>query len=103
MARTLKSDRFLFVTTLLLVGASVVMVYSASAVQAPIKNHPPYYFLFKQLEWAALGFVMLLGAMRVDYHHYRRPVVIWSLLGVVGIGLLGLVAALRLPAEIERA
>ena len=34
MARTLKSDKLLFLATLLLVGASVVMVYSASAVQA---------------------------------------------------------------------
>ena len=34
MARTLKSDQLLFLATLLLVGASVVMVYSASAVQA---------------------------------------------------------------------
>ncbi len=33
MARTLKSDKTLFLATLLLVGASVVMVYSASAVQ----------------------------------------------------------------------
>ena len=32
MARKLKSDRVLFVTTILLVGLSVVMVYSASAV-----------------------------------------------------------------------
>ena len=88
MARTLKSDRFLFITTLLLVGASVVMVYSASAVQAQTRHDQPYYFLFKQLEWAALGFVLLLGAMRVDYHHYRRPAVIWSLLAIVGVGLL---------------
>ena len=39
MARTLKSDKMLFLATLLLVGASVVMVYSASAVQAPTKYH----------------------------------------------------------------
>ena len=26
--------------------------------------------------------------MRVDYHHYRRPVFIWSLLVIVGLGLL---------------
>lgn len=88
MARTLKSDRLLFITTLLLVGASLVMVYSASAVQAETKHHQAYFFLFKQLEWAGLGFALLLGAMRVDYHHYRRPSVIWLMLGVVGIGLL---------------
>ena len=34
MARKLKSDQILFLATLLLVGLSVVMVYSASAVLA---------------------------------------------------------------------
>jgi len=34
MARTLRSDKVLFWATLLLVGASLVMVFSASAVQA---------------------------------------------------------------------
>lgn len=73
MARTLKSDKFLFWATLLLVGASVVMVYSASAVQALTKYHRPYYFLFKQLSWGIIGFGLLVAAMRVDYHQYRRP------------------------------
>ena len=34
MARKLKSDKVLFVATILLVGLSVVMVYSASAPMA---------------------------------------------------------------------
>jgi cell division protein FtsW len=88
MARRLKSDKFLFWATLLLVCASVVMVYSASAVQAEMKYHRPYYFLFKQLAWGVLGFGALLVVMRVDYHHFRRPPVIWTFLGVVVAGLL---------------
>jgi cell division protein FtsW len=88
MARTLRSDKFLFWATLLLVCGSVVMVYSASAVQAMTKYHRPYYFLFKQLTWGVIGFVMLLGTMKVDYHQYRRPALIWSCLGVVVVGLL---------------
>jgi cell division protein FtsW len=88
MARTLRSDKFLFWATLLLLCASMVMVYSASAVQAQMKYHRPYYFLFRQLAWGALGFVLLLAAMRVDYHQYRRPALIWGLLGTVTLGLL---------------
>lgn len=76
MARTLKSDKVLFVATLLLVGTSVVMVFSASAVQAGS------YFLIKQLAWVAMGLVLLLALMRVDYHELGRPAVIWTLLGV---------------------
>jgi cell division protein FtsW len=89
MARTLKSDKLLFWATLLLVGASVVMVYSASAVQALERYHTPYYFLTKQLEWAGLGLALLLIAMRVDYHEYRRPALIWMLLVIVVVALLG--------------
>jgi cell division protein FtsW len=94
MARTLKSDKTLFLATLLLVGASVVMVYSASAVQSMDKGQTPFYFLLKQLAWVAIGLVLMLSAMRVDYHAYRQPRLIWSLLGVT---VAGLVAAFLLP------
>jgi cell division protein FtsW (lipid II flippase) len=49
MARTLKSDKTLFLSTLGLVAASVVMVFSASAVQADAKYQMSYLFLSKQL------------------------------------------------------
>src|SRR6476619_2159745 len=88
MARRLKSDKLLFSSTLLLVCASVIMVYSASAVQAQTKYHAAYYFLFRQLAWGVMGFVLMLVAMRIDYHHYKRPAVIWMALGVVLGGLL---------------
>ncbi|HKV99130.1 MAG TPA: putative lipid II flippase FtsW [Vicinamibacterales bacterium] len=88
MARTLKSDKTLFLSTLLLVGMSVVMVYSASAVQAVGKGHSAAFFLFKQVAWAVIGVLLMLGAMRIDYHEYRRPALIWSLLGVTVMGLL---------------
>ena len=83
MSRTLKSDRLLFLATLLLVGASVVMVYSASAVLAIDRyQQPPYFFLFKQVTWAVLGVCLLSLAMRVDYRSLKQPVVIWTALGV---------------------
>ncbi len=87
MARTLKSDKMLFLSTLLLVGVSVVMVYSASAVQAVDKDHSAAFFLLKQLAWAVIGLLLMLGAMRIDYHEYRRPALIWSLLGVTVFAL----------------
>ena len=82
MARRLKSDKTLLVATLLLVGLSVVMVYSASAVQAAERYSTPTYFLLKQFIWAVMGLTLLLVARRVDYAQYRRPAVIWSLLAV---------------------
>jgi cell division protein FtsW len=91
MARKLKSDKFLFTATLLLVGTSVVMVYSASAVVLAEKSQDAYLFLFKQGTWALLGLFLMQLIMRVDYRNYRQPVVIWSALLLV---LAGLVAVL---------
>lgn len=88
MARTLKSDKMLFLATLLLVGASAVMVYSASAVQAMARYQAPYYFLYKQLAWVILGVGLMLAVMRVDYREYRRPAVIWSLVAVTVLMLI---------------
>jgi cell division protein FtsW len=82
MARTLKSDKTLFLATILLVAASVVMVFSASAVQADARYQMSYLFLSKQLLWAITGTALMLFVMRVDYHVYQRPAIIWSLLAV---------------------
>jgi cell division protein FtsW len=83
MARKLKSDRVLFTATILLVGLSIVMVYSASAVVALERHGQPSLFLIKQGLWAALGLAVLGLVMRIDYSIYRQPPFIWSCLGCV--------------------
>src|SRR5437762_1681590 len=83
MARKLKSDRILFIATILLVGLSIIMVYSASAVLALDRYQQPYFFLTKQLMWAALGIAVLWLVMSIDYRFYREPVFIWTSLGIV--------------------
>jgi cell division protein FtsW len=88
MARTLKSDKMLFLATLLLVSASVVMVYSASAVQALATHDSAAFFLYKQLAWAVLGLIVMLVVMRVDYRHYRQPAIIWPILAVTVVLLI---------------
>jgi cell division protein FtsW len=87
MARKLKSDRVLFTTTLLLVGLSLVMVYSASAVVAMERTGRPYLFLTKQAMWAALGMAVLGVVMRIDYKTYKAPSFIWTTLVVVSLCL----------------
>jgi cell division protein FtsW len=87
MARTLRSDKLLIWATLLLVGTSLVMVYSASAVQSLDKHNSAAYVLVRQLVWALIGLALLVAAMRVDYHELRRPELIWSLLGVTVLAL----------------
>jgi cell division protein FtsW len=94
MARKLKSDPMLFLATLLLIGLSIVMVYSASAVVTAERYGRPSMFLVKQAMWAVLGLGLLGLVMRIDYRTYREPVFIWTSLVIV---LGALVAVLFMP------
>jgi len=87
MARKLKSDKLLFIATLLLVCTSVVMVYSASVVIA-LDKQQPYLFLFKQATWALLGLCLMPIVMRIDYRNYRQPAIIWTGLGIAALALI---------------
>src|SRR6187399_3609283 len=88
MARKLKSDKLLFTATLALVCVSLVMVYSSSAVIGleQYKDRPSL-FLIKQATFALIGFVLMQVLMRVDYHRYRQPGLIWAALGITAIAL----------------
>jgi cell division protein FtsW len=88
MARKLKSDRVLFLTTVLLVGISIVMVYSASAVVGLDRYGRPSLFLIKQAMMAVIGLAMLAVVMRIDYRTYREPVFIWTSLAIVVVALI---------------
>ena len=87
MARKLQSDKWLFLATLALICASVVMVYSASALVALERFQQPYLFVTKQIMWAAVGLAVLSIVMRIDYRAYRNDKLIWLLLGAVGVML----------------
>jgi cell division protein FtsW len=89
MARKLKSDKVLFIATILLVGLSVVMVYSASAPMALQRFGRASRFLVTQSMWALLGVAILSVIMRIDYRNYREPAFIWTCLGLVALGLVG--------------
>lgn len=97
MARKLKSDKLLFTSTLVLVCASLVMVYSASAVIGMEQyGQRPTLFLFKQATFAALGLALMPLLMKVDYRHYRQPLVLWTALVMVGIALVGVLFGPRI-------
>jgi cell division protein FtsW len=87
MARKLKSDKVLFIATILLVALSVVMVYSASAPVALERYGRASLFLIKQGMWALLGVAMLAVVMRIDYRSYKQPAFIWTALGLVTVAL----------------
>jgi cell division protein FtsW len=87
MARKLQSDKWLFLATLALICASVVMVYSASALVALERFQQPYLFVTRQLMWAAVGVAVLSIVMRVDYRNYRNDRLVWFLLAAVALML----------------
>src|SRR5687767_7772595 len=101
MARKLRPDRVLFIVTLVLVAFGIAMVFSSSAVIAKAKFGDPNYFSFKQLVAAVLGLGAMFVVMKVDYHVYRQPAVIFSLLAAV-IGLLMLVFFMPAAANTHR-
>src|ERR671912_2093929 len=93
MARKLQSDKWLFLETLALICASVVMVYSASALVALERFQQPYLFVTRQMMWAALGVAVLSIVMRIDYRTYRNDKLIWAMLAVVGFMLIAVLFA----------
>ena len=87
MARKLKTDKVLFIATILLDALSVVMVYSASAPMALDRYGLASFFLIKQGMWALLGIALLYVVMRIDYRVYREPAFIWTCLALVTLAL----------------
>ena len=101
MARKLKPDRILFLVTIVLVGFGVAMVFSSSAIVAKEKFGDPNFFSFKQLISATLGLAVMFVIMKVDYHVYRHPAIVFSILAVV-VALLVLVFFLAAAANTHR-
>src|SRR3984885_11736776 len=75
MAKRVGVDKWLFFTTLVLVVAGLVMVFSASAVVDQEKYHSAYTFILTQAVWAAMGVLM-----QVDVSHYNSPRFIYPVL-----------------------
>jgi cell division protein FtsW len=82
MAKLVGVDKWMFFTTLLLVVAGLVMVFSASAVVAQERFNSPYTFVGKQAIWALAGVLVMLVLMHVDYTAYNSPRFIYPALCV---------------------
>src|SRR3954453_7179668 len=88
MAKRVSVDKTLFTVTLLLVFVGLIMVFSASAVMAKERFGSPYAFVIKQFAWAVAGVLAMFFLMKVDYKNYRRPGVVFSLIGLVTLLLI---------------
>lgn len=61
-------DFVLTSVTVLLVLFGVVMVYAASSYNAQVNYGNKYFYMFKQLVGAVLGFVAMIAMSFIDYH-----------------------------------
>src|SRR5260370_9613244 len=64
------------------------MVFSASAVTASERFGSAYYFLWRQLLWAVAGLAAMAVTMNVDYRFWKRPAIVFTLLGITTLLLL---------------
>ncbi|MBK9713703.1 MAG: putative lipid II flippase FtsW [Kouleothrix sp.] len=90
-----KPDYPLLTVIGILVPLGLVMVYSASFVDAFTNHDNQLYYLLRQLSGAAIGTVGLLVAQRIDYRVWRTYSV-----QMIGATLLLLLLVLMLPTSI---
>jgi cell division protein FtsW len=79
-------DPVLAAVVIALIGFGIVMVYSASAVQATVQYHDPQFFLKRQTLYAVGGLTLMWAASRFDYHRLYR--LTYPVLALVGLLLL---------------
>src|SRR5690554_1289316 len=79
----------LLLLTIVLLSFGLVMVYSASAVNAQSLGLADYHFVVRQALGGAAGMVLLVLLAEVDYHWWGR--LAWPLVGATAFALLLLV------------
>ncbi|HKS92455.1 MAG TPA: putative lipid II flippase FtsW [Tepidiformaceae bacterium] len=86
-------DFWLVALTLLLTVVGVVAVYSSSFVIALADFGDPYYYVIRQIIWAAIGGVGLILISRMDYRRLRAlavPVMFITVALLIVVLLIGL-------------
>lgn len=91
--RTGPVDQVLAAVVVALMGFGVVMVYSASVIEAAVAFNDPHYFLERQAIYAGVALTVMLVISHIDYHKLRpftypalAGVVFLLLLSVTGLG-----------------
>ena len=65
-------DLILMLMAIALTCFGVVMVYSSSNIMAAKRFHDGFFFLKRQGLFAVIGFAIMLGVMRIDYHVWKK-------------------------------
>jgi cell division protein FtsW len=109
MAQTLKTDRILFVSTMAMVSFGLVILYSASSINAQVdpRYNSAWYFVIRQFGWAVASIIAMMTLKKMHYRKMYNPSVAFI---AMGLALLMLVAVyfidsahhrwLRLPGSL---
>lgn len=88
-------DKWLFLTTLILIMAGLVMVFSSSGNLAAEQHNNSLYFFIHQLIGAGAGLMVILIIMSIEKPFYQNSLFIYGLLTLT-LGMLAL--CLLMPA-----
>ncbi|OEH84711.1 stage V sporulation protein E [Desulfuribacillus stibiiarsenatis] len=64
-------DYLIVMVTVALLGIGVIVVYSSSAVLSLANSGDSFYFAKRQLLWAIIGVIAMLGIMKYDYWKWQ--------------------------------
>lgn len=78
-------DTSILTLVAVLVALGLVTVYSASFALGSLEYDNAYYFVIKQAMWAAIGAVLLVVLMRIDYQWLRTISPLLMLAAVVSL------------------
>ena len=81
-------DSVVFYTTMTLVFIGIIMVFSASYIQAAFKHHDAFYFLKRNVIYAVLGFIGMMIMSRIEYTFWKKNA---TKIGIIAVVLLVLV------------
>jgi cell division protein FtsW len=83
MAQRVKTDWVLFFSIVLMVCFGLLMVYSSSSIMARLKFGSDWYYLKRQLGWAAVSFAFLITLKRTDYRRMNSATWAFAPMAVV--------------------
>lgn len=85
-------DMGYMITVIVLLVLGLVMVFSASYPSAYYQFGNGFYFIHKQLQWAALGVVAMLFTANFNYHKYAKlafPLLLVSIVLLLAVPFVG--------------
>jgi cell division protein FtsW len=90
MAQRLKTDWTLFGVVVAMTSFGLLMIYSASSVNAGMDQrfHSIWHFLIRQLGWAVAAVAVMMTLKKTHYRKLQNPAVAFGALGVASLLLI---------------